>query len=175
MSKKSNKSTTKILKGENTMAKQAQKTTIVAQETKKGETNLKEQVMKLLGTMPVAQTAKTRKGTDYNILNCTDCEEFWELWHEHKEEIKSFGVVVFAQNREYFIRDFTSMAYDCSKKASKERSKENLAKAREVHAENLAQKEQSVAHKKSKKQIKKITLEQGLKILAKEGYSITLK
>lgn len=141
MAKKSNKSTTKNLKGEIAMAKQAQTATTVAQETKKGETtmDLRSQVSAILKRLPVAEKATTSKGSAYNILKLDGsdaAEEFRPLWREHKEAIKALGVVVFPKAGEYFIRDFTALNYDCSKKAKDERSRKNLEKAREVSLKN---------------------------------------
>lgn len=97
-------------------------------------------------------TAKTRKGTDYRIYNITECEEFWEMWNDDKNGLKKAGFVVYRNGEEWFLRDFSELDYDCSKKASKARSVANLEKAREVRAANI---------KKNKKTAKKVATPKG--------------
>lgn len=85
------------------------------------------------------ELAQTRKGTEYRIYNITDNDDFWELWKANKEAVKALGFVAFKKDRyssEYYLRDMSALEYDCSKKASKARSLENLEKAREVKKAN---------------------------------------
>lgn len=137
------------------------------------------------------ELAKTRKDTDYKIYNITDCDAFWELWNsEGKEKIKALGYVVFKKDRysgEYYLRDMSTLEYDCSKKASKARSLENLEKAREVKQANddarKALKPAKVAKPKAKKSSKPnvagmspsqvIKFAQAMKMLDELGFDVT--
>lgn len=139
------------------------------------------------------EVAQTRKGTDYKIYDITECEAFWELWKsEGKEKIKALGYVVFKKDRysgEYYLRDMSTLEYDCSKKASKARSLENLEKAREVKQANddarkaLKPAEVKVAKPKAKKSAKPnvagmspsqvIKFAQAMKMLDELGFDVT--
>jgi len=99
------------------------------------------------------EMAQTRKGSEYKIYDVTEADDFWTLWKQDKESIKALGYVAFKKDRyseRYYLRDMSSLEYDCSKKASKTRSLENLEKARAVKAAN------DEARKALKKPAKKV-------------------
>lgn len=101
------------------------------------KSTLNTQVRKALAGLKASKTGVTRKGTEYPIYDITDCEAFWNLWKGNKESIKALGYVAYKIDRysdRYYLRDMSKLEFDCSKKASAERSRENLVKARKVLA-----------------------------------------
>ena len=144
----------------------------VSNKKEENTMDLAAQVKKLLGKMKVLEKAVTRKGSTYNILAVGNNDTFWDLWKEYKEQIKALGVVVGMRDGDFIIRDFTNLNYDCSKKASKQRAKENLSKAREVVRKNRELKTQVAKTARGQASDKTTELAQALKILRKYGISL---